>query len=130
MSDESIETLSRLIRHGVEALRDGDGDSMTAQATLANLDRLTELVTVSQIDDLSYDVKLMAALSEAAAALGHDRGTRSETVAERIKAIRIDRNALQTKLDDALLLAEKWRRSGDVTERWCGDDLKQVLSGS
>lgn len=38
----NIDVLVRLIRHGIEALRDGDGDAITARATLENLDRLVE----------------------------------------------------------------------------------------
>jgi hypothetical protein len=41
---EQCETLTRLIRHGVEALRDGDGDAITARATLANIEQLDKRV--------------------------------------------------------------------------------------
>lgn len=41
---EHCRTLARLIRHGIEAL--SDGDDVTTEATLANLDRLLQFVTV------------------------------------------------------------------------------------
>jgi hypothetical protein len=41
---EQCDTLMRLIGHGVEALRDGDGDAKTAAATLANLGQLDKRV--------------------------------------------------------------------------------------
>jgi hypothetical protein len=62
-----------------------------------------------------YDKVLQEALSEAARALGVDRGTRSESIADRITAIRAERDALQTKLErveDAL-------RKEAYGSQWC-----------
>lgn len=41
---EQCDTLTRLIRHGVEAWRDGDGDAATARATLSNIEELDKRV--------------------------------------------------------------------------------------
>jgi hypothetical protein len=38
--NQEVATLVRLIRHGIEALYEGDGDRHTLRATLANLDQL------------------------------------------------------------------------------------------
>jgi hypothetical protein len=43
--DKRIETLATLIRHGVEALYEGDGDIHTLRATMENLDRLVAIAT-------------------------------------------------------------------------------------
>jgi hypothetical protein len=52
-SIERDDTLLRLIRHGIEALRDGDGDAMTARVTMANLDQLV----VNYAEDLEAAVR-------------------------------------------------------------------------
>lgn len=69
-ADERGATLERLIRHGIEALRDGDGDAMTARATLANLDRLAALPRESALhaEVVAVDALLSEHALEAAAA--------------------------------------------------------------
>lgn len=41
---QNATTLVRLIRHGVEAFRDGEGDAFTALAMLENIDNLSRLI--------------------------------------------------------------------------------------
>jgi predicted transposase YbfD/YdcC len=73
---EQCDTLMRLIGHGVEALRDGDGDAKTAAATLANLGQLDKRVR--------QHAGAVDALAEALAVLTDperpDRAARNEAV--------------------------------------------------
>lgn len=87
---------------------------------------------------------LQEALNDAAHALGRDRGRRNETIAQRIAAIRQQRDdwrrisaeqqadygELQERLRDVDLLAEMWLRSSDPHVRLLGADLKQIVQKS
>lgn len=79
---------------------------MTCPAGGMDDDQVTEATAVYGRIIASIDepviAQLSAALQDAADALGRDRGRRNETIAERIMALRQERDDLQRRLDEAL----------------------------